>query len=96
MDLKRYRALSKNKKLVQSNVSFIKLLDYAEQLEAKQLELSATIVNLGTRHKRLLNWVKSIAGMSSHGISNLSEYECLKKSSHTILKERRELLDNEK
>ena len=42
--------------------------------------------------EELRGWIESLAGMSNHGISNLSEYECMQKSVHTLLNERRELL----
>jgi len=155
MNLKRCRAQTKNKSLVNSSATYIKLLDYAERLEAqirdagipeelfdgfnvlqnlddkaKQrtgaenvsdvldsvvklirsksdndtdnplqtevTELNAIIVNLGTRYKRLLNWIESLVGESNHGIPNLPEYTCLKKSSYQIINEQRELLENEK
>lgn len=95
MDLKRCRKLSENRANIHSNASYIKLLDYAERLELRDMQLNATIVSLGTRYKRLLNWIKSLAGHSNHGIPNLSEYECMHKSTVQILKERKELLENE-
>lgn len=39
MDLKRCRELSKQKNLIHSDASYIKLLDYAERLEAEIAEL---------------------------------------------------------
>lgn len=43
MNLKRCRELSKDKRLIHSNASYIKLLDYAERLEAERAAIVPAI-----------------------------------------------------